>query len=348
MGREKKKNYNLGLSLLKMLMCFEVVLCHFWRTDECSLWLMPFWFLQSCAVPVFMIISFYFTQKSFFNCDKTYIKKRVWRLAWPQIGWAIIYYVVYVSVEMVLHIDTVDGIGDLFWQMFTGHSRNLNASMWYQTSLIILTVLFFWVCRGRSEQAARDNLNLYLLCSVSLAIQYSEINTTILGGLPFELKYPLGRICEMIPLAVLGFVLADHGFYKKIKRYRYPVWPVIAACLVIAVLCQKYAFLLMPEGFGYCGIPNIISGFCLVTAAVLLPLKNIPEFAKTIIEFVSRYTLGIYCMHRLVATLLFGILERMGIQTGTFALCIVVYILCYLASWILYKIPLKLSKQLVA
>ena len=37
----KKIEFNYGIALLRTLMCFEVVLCHFWTTDVPKV-LMPF------------------------------------------------------------------------------------------------------------------------------------------------------------------------------------------------------------------------------------------------------------------------------------------------------------------
>ena len=50
-----KKNY--GVSLLKGIMSFEVVCCHFLVTANAPRWQLPFSMLKSSAVPVFMLLS---------------------------------------------------------------------------------------------------------------------------------------------------------------------------------------------------------------------------------------------------------------------------------------------------
>lgn len=61
---EKDKEYNYGLALLRILMCFEVILCHFYNGGG-SRFLFLFDVLKNYAVPVFMMMSFLLTAKIF-------------------------------------------------------------------------------------------------------------------------------------------------------------------------------------------------------------------------------------------------------------------------------------------
>lgn len=81
----KKRQANVGLNLLRMFMCFEVVLCHFWRDDTYSSLLKPFMTIRTYAVPVFMCMSFYLTKKVILSKNVGDIKKRLWRIVWPQV-----------------------------------------------------------------------------------------------------------------------------------------------------------------------------------------------------------------------------------------------------------------------
>ena len=97
----EKKEFNYGLALLRALMCFEVVLCHFWNSDG-SRFLMPFSMLRGLAVPVFMFLSFFLTEHTFLEYNKTKAKKRIWRVIYPQIGWAIIYWLGYTIGQFII------------------------------------------------------------------------------------------------------------------------------------------------------------------------------------------------------------------------------------------------------
>ena len=58
---DKEKEYNQGIALLRMLMCFEVILCHCWYLQDTSVLFTPLVVLMNYAVPVFMFVSFFLT-----------------------------------------------------------------------------------------------------------------------------------------------------------------------------------------------------------------------------------------------------------------------------------------------
>ena len=60
-----------------------------------------------------------------------------------------------------------------------------------------------------------------------------------------------------------------------------------------------------------------------------------------------QHTLGIYCMHYLVGNIIILVLESVGYEPDGFVLSICIYIICYLASAMISKIPIKQLRQLV-
>ena len=84
-----KKNY--GVSLLKGIMSFEVVCCHFLVTANAPRWQLPFSMLKSSAVPVFMLLSFLLCRDSIMSGSLETLKKRCRRLYWPQFAWGLVY-----------------------------------------------------------------------------------------------------------------------------------------------------------------------------------------------------------------------------------------------------------------
>lgn len=101
-GMDQNKRYNIGLELLRAFMCFEVILEHFWDKATIPVYLGLFDELGGVAVPVFMLMSFFLTEPTFVGKDKIKCRKRLWRVAFPQIGWAIIYWVVYKAIYVAL------------------------------------------------------------------------------------------------------------------------------------------------------------------------------------------------------------------------------------------------------
>ena len=104
-----------------------------------------FVWMRMFAVPVFMMLSFIFTSQFLEEHNTDKIKKRIERLVIPQAGWAVIYWCIYKIIDMAYGLGLENGITDMLWQIFSGHSQNLNVTMWFQVDLIYITILFLAV-----------------------------------------------------------------------------------------------------------------------------------------------------------------------------------------------------------
>ena len=322
-----------GFSLLKAFMCFGVILAHFWSSKGYdSLIFLPFREIRTLAAPVFMILSFYFA-KSLFSGDNDSFRRRMKRLLVPHICWAVIYYLFYLVIYRT-------PVTELFWQLCTGHSSILNATMWFQFELILLTVLFYGIFRILKEKKAI--LCLCILSVICLVLQISGLNYRIFSGLRFELSYPLGRFAEMLPYACLGLVLRYFDLYSKLKRH-----PLITMAVSLVLFVLPY-FLPFPrcDGFGYAGITLIYACFLAVTFAAVLPLDGIGDPVESFIDTLCRFTPGIYCCHRLI----FAIVSLCFPGTLFFHTlfgCVVIYLLSYLFCLILSLLPIRDIRLLV-
>ncbi len=341
---KKAINYdriNYGFSLLKMLMAFEVLLGHFadWSEyDPRIVW--PFRELVSLAVPSFVIMSFYLTGRSFLARNDEKFKTRLIKLIIPQVIWAFIYYIIYVLLDVLMHKHLTSGISDLFWQILTGHSRYLNPSMWYQIDVIVITVLFYLVFKYIKDDR-KAYFTLVGLMVFSYFLQFSGINRALFGELEFELKYPLGRIAEMIPFAVIGFSIRYFDLFEKIKKFRFIIMP---ACVVLFMLAFHIPWGELKD-FGFSGFAKPYLAMCIVTFAYLVPLSSLTLGLKKFILMISEYSLGIYCVHRLVDTLLKVFAPWIALRS--FERCILLYIICYFVCFLIEKIPNKNVKLLV-
>ena len=323
---------NYSFSLLKMLMAFEVLLAHFcnWKEYEDMRFLWPFRELVSLAVPCFMILSFYLTQRSFLLKDNAKFKERLIRLCIPQFGWAVIYYAVYLLLDLFFHAGLHGGISSLFWQIITGHSRYLNATMWFQFDIIVISILFHFIFTVFDEK--RGYVTLIVLTLFSYFMQISGINWALFGELEFELKFPLGRIFEMIPYAFLGFTLRYFDILEKMKKYRYILMPL---CVVMFF---SGFYITLPEfkDFGFSGFIKPYLAFPIIAFAYLTPLEYVPLTIKKAILHITNYSLGIYCIHRLINTLITLIVPELPLRS--FERCILLYAICYLACFLIDRI----------
>lgn len=338
----EKRDNRVGLELLRAVMCFCVVLNHFWNPEKRIEPLMPIANFIEYAVPVFMFMSFFLMQKRFLCKDSIYNKKRLWRLTWPQIAWTIIYFAVYVVLDQLFGTDRIQGMSDFWWQLCTGHSQKINAAMWYQVVIILLTLMFFTIFYYLP-------IKIGLLCIAGLmflaiGFQYSGFNYAIFSDLRYELKYPLGRFCEMVPYAVTAFYVAYFQIPQKMEKNR---MPSLIGVFVITGILMNHSFIFSPEGFGYSGIQRIFIALGLIMIAWLFPFDKLPTVLSNVIVIISRYTLGIYCMHNLIGRFIKSIFGRLGRESETFFMCVIVYVTCYIIAFMISRIPIKLCKQLV-
>ncbi len=325
---------DLNLALLRMLMCFGVILAHCWNQKGYdSIIFAPFKEIQILAAPVFMVLAFYFSASLYTSHKKSKLNHRMIRLLIPHIGWALIYWIIFFLIEQT-------PITELFWQIFTGSSTVLNPTMWFQVVLIIYTLLFWFLFDHLDEKSASIIIiTLSLLCFI---LEFSGFNYSLFRELRFELKYTFGRLVELFPYAALGYLLKRFEVLKSLKKYRYPV-------LIISFLLLPLPYLVeFPtcKGLGYAGIIILYWAILMIVFFEMLPFEKLSTpFKKTII-YVTSYTSGIYCCHRLVFYLLNRIFS--SISFDRFSGCILIYALSYLLCHLIDLIPNRKTKSLVS
>lgn len=334
---------NIGWMLLRPLLCFEVILEHFWHTENgVSLWQLPFDYMLSLSVPAFIFIAFFLGEKHISAGDSVYMRRRGWRLAWPLIGWALIYAAILIPVRWLSRSPRVPGWNDLVWQALTGHSPVLNPSMWYQSVLLIITAVLFLTLRKPSRQTPLVLLSL--LCG-AFVLEYSGLNEYLFGNLRFELKYPLGRIAEMIPFAVTGYACSR---YSLLERSSLSSVASVIIFMLMAVLAMIPLHGDKNAGFGYSNFFYIPAAIGLAVAVWYIPFPSIGRKTMNVLRFLSSFTLGIYCVHRLVMVIVkYAMAHGMMPSLDTFVLCILTYILSFILCWVISRIPSKYAKMLV-
>ena len=346
MENSSNEKYNYGLALAKILFCFVVILCHFWIVGTDNKYLIVFRVLKPVAVPIFMLISFYLMKDFFIKNDNNKLFKRVITLFIPVIFYAIVYYLVY--KYSCIYLNTCSGYvltrKNLLLQIFTGHVYN--QTMWFQTVLITLTILFFIIFKVFKNNKGCIALILLLLGAAYL--QVSGLNYKMFGEMSYETRYPLGRIVESIPYAIVGFIIAYVSLFDRIifvfKKRVIPIIFLLITSVVFIIMREKNT-IIPSNGFGYQGILLFLIGTTLFMMFGLLKFKN--DAIKKIIKKLSSYTLGVYCMHRLVA---FGITQlfiRLNYDINTFCFCVVVYITCNVISFLVSLLPFKFIKNII-
>lgn len=332
-SEQQFQKYNLGISILRAWMCFEVILGHFWENRLTKFPLLIFQNFVWETVTVFMIMSFFLTGKMLMSNDKTKIKRRIERLILPQIFWTIAYFVIYKLLDIGLNTNFEVSIKDFFFQLFLGHSSHLNASMWYQIDLLLITIMFILVFKVFTTNTA-----IWILKAIglfSIIMQYTGLNFLIFNKCIYEIKFPLGRLCEITPAAIVGFLL---GYYRIVELLEKRKGLIIVEFLLILGMLYKFDIFTSVEGFGYQGLDILVKSIVLFIIFDLFPFEKLPSIIRKSIHRLTKYTLGIYCMHRMVGSLLnIFFMDKFNLEKNTFTECLLIYALCYIVSMLIER-----------
>ena len=340
------KKYNWGIAILRLFLTFLVILNHFWEANDAAIGgTAVFIKLRSIAVPTFMLLSFFLTERDIGNPTSEKIKKRLIRLSVPFFMWGAGSWLVLFLAEKILNLDIIDGFRALFWQLVSGHAYHVNAPLWYMAVLIWLTIIYSIIFILPNKRASF--VFIQIIAIVAVILQYSGLNYSLFKDMPFEMKYPLGRVVEVIPYATLGYDIAHLQIYDWLKenkhRATFALWTSLAMTILLLVFGQTSNI----AGFGYNGIFRMIVSFSLLTFFYLLPMEHISEDTVKRLKTITAHTFGIYCLHYLVGNVLNIIANRIQVDINKIIFCISLYIICYVIAAVISRIPSRFVRRLV-
>lgn len=328
------KKYNLGLELIRLLMCYAVVATHFWGywtfyPNGGAPWPLEFVnTMRPYAVPVFMLMTFYLSSARFVAADGAWLLKRFRRLIVPFVGWTAITFVTFRALTP-LSADFTCTFRDLWLQQLLGTTKALGSQMWFQAVLIILTAFFAVFFRLIRPKYAAGALVLTALAAV--AIEYSGLNHWLFKDGIYEVRNPLGRVFPMMSYASVGILLGmrREAFAKLSLGMR---WTVVATGFAVTAFIVKFPVFAVPEGFYYRGLNMLAIAVALLASFGLMPTKRVPAGAAKVLLAFSRHSMGVYFVHIYVGRILTAFAYPvLGLKPQCFAGTFLVYF----ASWLL-------------
>lgn len=355
---------NVGLDLLRIWLSFEVVLDHYFicRPVPGTWWSVFLSHMCSVAVPCFMTMSFFLTYRRYAESDVGWLKRRYVRLLTPYLFWAVVYFSVlwfgvtfsetfrmtYASLGAIRHYgtDIHPVFTDLIWQGLLGSSPRLAMQFWFYADLLMITGALFLLCRF---VAVRCCTAMLVGCvAFGLTFQYSGLNYWLFGDLPFESKWTLGRLCAMLPYAAIGLMLgsAKDRIDGLSPRAR---WAVAGFALWMIVWVMKFDPLPRPQpGLSYQGLDLDILACAFLAVFYFLPFNRLPAAVSRGVLAVSRYAMGVYCVHLMLGWLLCAyVFPRLGVvQEGIFS-CVLIYVASWTLCWFVDCLPSRFTKALV-
>ena len=325
----RDSSHNYGIDVLRLILAFEVVLCHFWSRPNDYFIYKTMDAFRSVAAPTFFLLSFFLNSKYITANGKVLIRKRIWRLGVPFFFWGTVSWFVYIMLHYPMGKKQL--VVSLFWQLLAGSAKFVNPPLWYLVVLCLLTLLYCLIFSVKKHQISIALLSgLFIM---SYVLQYLGINARLFSSFPYESKYTLGRIMEMIPYATAGlFLWRLFGVYGGNRT-----WIIIGSIGV--TIYALFPDILQAKGFGYSGINKLVGSVSTVMIFTVLPLNRLPGKIKKLLRIISAHTMGIYCMHYFMGMLI----RRIGIFQGrNLILCLFIYLCCYFISFLISRIePLK-------
>lgn len=321
-----KKRINIGIQLLRMILCFWVVCYHCLRVRNkiiCNII-----FRKVFHVPTFMFISFYYLFDNLYKRNINKIKNRFIRLLIPYLIWPILIWIINNLLIVSIKFNRFNrflSLYDLYIQFLIG--RSFHAVFWFLFNLIFLTNFYIII----SFIFKKNFLFILLLFGIfSYILQYSNYNYNIFKLYDERIFCSLGYICEIIPITISGLLFASLKINKKIETHRKKT--IITSILILYCLF-KYNIFSDLKGFTYRGILLNFGSIFLFVCFSLISFDKIKNKSIIIIvDYITSYTNGIYCLHIIISDYLAFIFSF--IKKKTLNGCIIIYLFSFFISFI--------------
>ena len=308
---------NFGVQLLRMILCFWIVIFHCFKTKKKIL--RKYLFGKRFHVPCFVLISFFFSFNTFSGRNIIKIKKRFERIVIPYFVFPILILLInnisfnfFPKLRIFSRIITLK---DLIFQFILG--RQFIGVFWFQ-SFLIWSTLLFTIISFIFKKNLRIIINLLLV--ISYIIQYSNLNINLFHPFSAKIKLSVGCFAEVFPMSFLGSIISSNNLFEVNNKTKIILYSFISLLFIL-----KYDVFSDINTFGFGGIKNHFGALLLFIIFYFLPMEEIKsDRFKKIIDQMTNYTQGIYSLHLIIKYIFNPKINY--INNGSFLGCILIYI----------------------
>ncbi len=331
MKNSNKKEKNYGISILRVILSFMVVIDHFYDKKRKK----KFLYILYYHIPTFYLLSFYFTYNTFSSFNVSKIKLRFERLIIPYISYTTIGFILNNIYYYSFNKNCKHQISDFLESLINGHIFVI--PLWFQYDLIFITLILAIIIFTFKHNYSLILLNLFIL---SYLLQYSGVNYHFIKN-NFTVHYSLtyGRFLESLPNSISGFFIASFRLVDKLKYFKLKS---IILGIIIIIIISIFKFDIKLLSFKYGGIRKNIASICLFEIFYFI-CNNINRYFIKIIDIVTKYTAGIYFLHTIIGhgyIMKFILGKKINTINGCFILYIITYIVCFLMDKLIGKTKL--------
>ena len=327
-------NLNLGIQILRSLLCFWVVLNHCLNPNNKKL--EKILFKYRIHVPCFILMAFYFSHKIIISRNIIRIKKRFERLLIP---YFILPIIILIINNLLYSYTSFGSFGrilnkkDLFEQYLFG--RSIIPPFWFQFYLIWSTTLFI-IISFLIKDKERFSMIIMHIFLISYFLQYSKLNFKYFTSFKPIVQYSVGSFVEMLPISATGCFMSSLNFFKLVTNSK----KVIYFSTISLILILVFDIFKSIYSISFSGIALNVGSIFLFIIFYLLPFNYIKNTSITnSILLFSNYTQGIYSLHMTAELILAPKIKI--VKSSSFIGCVFLYIFCYMISFFGYKLTKK-------
>ena len=328
MENNAKRKRNLGIEILRMFLCFNIVIKHYYTSNNINILKLK---NSRFQVPCFFFISFYFLYNIISKRDSEKLKLRLQRLLVPYTIHPIINWIINNLMFLIFKFNRYNrflSLYDLTKQFIVGRGIYGIAVLWFIFHLIFFTLFFFIF----SSLLKNHYLSIsQFLAIISYRFQYLQINYYAFKKYTEVILMSVGNFIETFPVAVYAFSLSFINFHEILLKNR-----IKSLCFsfLFLYLLYNYNIFVDIKGFSSIGIKQIFFSTFLFSFFFVLPIEILNSKLLSIIKQLTKFTQGIYCLH-----FVFQYYFRLKFEkNGTFVGCMLLYIICYLVSFFGFNI----------
>ena len=324
-SKNNQRKFDIGLQILRVIICYFVIIAHFYNGHNSTIIFRHIIALFRTHVSVFFILAFYFSYSTIISSNTLKLCERLKRLIIPYFSWPIIIWILNKFLPKDYKLSKCMSVEDLKYQLLYG-VRFLSI-FWFQWNLIMITIIFYLVFILFRQSS---NFILIIIGIFSFIYQYNGHNVLRFGAKIFEKKFTFGRMLEMYPMGMIGYLFAFTQILNYFKKFRIKTFFVS----ILLIYFFQYHFVFMSVGgFGNQGIQRVIISILLFILFAMFPSESIKnEKLLYFIKVATNYTACVYYLHFVIPNYCRNFIPYN--RKGTAFNCMIIYLICYLLGMI--------------
>lgn len=325
--KSKISQRNLGLEVLRMILCFWVLVFH--CKNKAYNKTLNYIVKKKFHVPCFFFISFFYFFPIIKERNSLKMKLRLERLFIPYILWPTIIWFINNIEYLVINTNRFGRFLQLIElqnQLITG--RFFLIPFWFIFHLLFLSI-FFYIISCLNQYVFLIFINIIGI--IFYFVQYFRINYSFYEKYKDCIAFSVGHFISSYPIAVTALTFNKSNLIQYMEKMKFKYKSLfIYSCILIISFLFIYGTINTYDGID----KNLFSIFAFLFF-YLLPLKKyLNKHFEQIIYLMTRYTQGIYCQHTIIKHYFS---KALNYRLNFFS-CVYLYIICYFLSFIGAKI----------